>query len=150
MRSWVVAVAGVLAALFGGEAQAFGDCESPGYLASFDLRLTRPEPCDVIQTFEIRFGGDTVRMRLIRLRSDGHGDDARWIPHVEALARQAGPQIEAMGGLSLAPVSVLLTTLQLRDRTGTTHAAAEGRVSPEECKISSSIRWGCGRSFASP
>ena len=114
MRTIIGAIVTAIA-LFIGQAQAqFGDCADPAYGARFDSRI-EAGPCEVIAEFSIRFDGNSVPMRVVRRIGDAHSDDARWISYVNALADRVGPQMDAMGGLDIAPVTVFLTSLELVD-----------------------------------
>ncbi|MEZ5928089.1 MAG: hypothetical protein R3C55_06370 [Parvularculaceae bacterium] len=133
MRTFIGAIVTAIA-LFIGQAQAqFGDCADPAYGARFDSRI-EAGPCEVIAEFSIRFDGNSVPMRVVRRIGDAHSDDARWISYVNTLADRVGPQMDAMGGLDIAPVTVFLTSLELVDASGAAHAAALGLDRPE-CRI---------------
>jgi hypothetical protein len=122
----VIAFVTILLSL-GSPALAFGGCDQPNYLQHFAI-TTPPEPCDEIVSHTIRTSGGVTELRLIRLASAPHGDDALWIRHTAALAERLGPAIDQIGA-RLPPEITLLLTAGTRDVGGRpAHAVTQGLI----------------------
>ncbi len=96
----------------GGQALAFGDCNSAAYMATFDGRL-HAGACDVLDTTQIRWGVRSVDMRLIKMHSAAMGaaEQADVAHKAHALADAVGAAMSHIGNVDIAPVTVLFTDL---------------------------------------
>lgn len=136
MKNWALLFSAILYLLMRpAPAMAdFGNCNSRDYVRSFDTRLTSGA-CEEVSRLEIRFAGGPTPMRVLRMAGSGHGAATLMNRHVEALAARLGPAMDAISGLKLMPVSVLLTDLpSLPGPIRNVHAIAESR-SGDECRV---------------
>ena len=100
-------------------AVAEDNCLTPGYLARFNPILTTPQPCDLIHTADIRWGGHTKLLRAIKLRGVAMTSNPAFERRLDEIAASVGRALDRMGGeLSLDDVTILFTDY-VSPRTGT-------------------------------
>ncbi|MFM7335996.1 MAG: hypothetical protein ACKO1H_16595 [Tabrizicola sp.] len=139
MRAFAVLGLIVFLSLIGGPARAFSsNCETTGYIATFDARFV-PQPCEEIGQVTLHYSGRTSTIRFLRTASDWHGDDAYWLGMAQHMVDRLGRAMTEMGGLKIQPfVSVMLSpvglTAVVAGDTYTAHATTPGRA-PEECQV---------------
>jgi hypothetical protein len=139
MRLLFAVLACLLCLLPEGSALAFGRCTAPGYLDAFVPGL-EAQDCEVIGEYDIVSRAGPSTLRLIRLASSAHGDDAALRGHVEQLAVALGPAFDAIG-TARPPryISILLADREeiavIQHRPSSVHAEVVAMFGDVECAM---------------
>ncbi len=110
MRIWILAALTLSGALTATPARAFGECTATTYVLAFDRDGLPRNTCYEIARADIPSGGGKLRLLGV-VGEDPYPASAAMASATADIARRTGAAMDAMGGLRVGEISVLLTRI---------------------------------------